>query len=121
MTKIIPFKKPENPNAKGSAPAISWREDPDVLDVIKLVEATGAEIPRVFRIKMFLNSLTGYVPSRTIAIARQTLKEFSLEELNGIAEKSNEIQWRARPGYFTALVDEIVHRQFRPADTNLGT
>jgi len=62
------------------------------------------------RITLHLKSLRGRPSKESIAIARNSLKGFSKEELKDIARASVPTQWTARPGYFQALVDEFTAR-----------
>ncbi len=108
MSNVIPFGKPR----KLSTPAP--RPSNDEITLGLLAEMSGRTTQEItvnlcpsFRIEEFLDSRRGHVSNDSIAMAQELLRDSSYEELIAIAEKSNQSEWVARPGYFRVLIDKI--------------
>ncbi len=103
MGKVIPFGKPTK-----LQPCVELQKA--ITDLIPGLEKVGIEIDPVLKIQAYLSTLRGVISKSAIATGRQNLRLMSTEDLKAIARNSNERQWKTRPGYFRALVDEIRSR-----------
>lgn len=118
MGEVIPFGKPKKPKSPrpggqdGKARYSGLQQTmADLIPGLKEeFSAMGVEISPTLEIEASLSGLRGVVSNDSIATARRNLRQMSIEDLREIARNSNEIQWKARPGYFRALVDEINSR-----------
>ncbi len=110
MAKIIPFGRPESAPTRTSIAIAKLQGAVDASRLEQEFQIRGLGIDVTFRIRLHLDLLCGHVSLNSVCISRNILKNMSTADLVSIAERSNEIQWNARPGYFRALVDEIKSR-----------
>ena len=71
----------------------------------------GIEVDIFFKMEFHLTALRGRVSNNSIATARSSLKGFTREQLQNIAERSTNAEWTAKPGYFLALIQEFRSRR----------
>jgi len=64
----------------------------------------------VMRIRLHLQSLRGNITRETIALHTDTLTTLTLEEIQELIGSSTELQWSAKPAFYTAVVDEVSKR-----------
>lgn len=107
MGKVIPFRKPTKPEPRVGPQEAITNLTPSLG---KEFSEIGIEIDPVLKIQSYLSKLRGVVSKNAIAVGRQSLRLMSTEDMKVIARNSNEQQWKTRPGYFRALVDEIRSR-----------
>lgn len=105
MGKLVPFKKPAGPQ----------RESPDTSDAsrdfnIAFVDESGKttgfatlELDPAVKIQLFLNGLKGDISKQAAVDARNSLRGFTLEQLEEIARDSTEADWATKPAYFQEL------------------
>lgn len=104
VARIIPFRVPgKKPTKKDDHIPIGPLEN--------IISNFGLDVSAVIKIDAYLRSLRGYVSSNSIATAQALFVGQSLDDLEKIAENSNQNLWSNSPGYFRALVDEIVRRR----------
>lgn len=64
-------------------------------------------------IEAFLNSLQGSYNAANIAQRRQGLKAFGDDEIKDMILTSTEINWKMKPSYYYALMDEAKERKLK--------
>ena len=69
------------------------------------------EVTVLLPITRHLNALVGHVSQESVQIRRDGLKDFTLLELEEIAQESTADKWTSRPAYYQALIDEIRARK----------
>lgn len=116
--EIVPFKKKEQGPSPKPKEQLSDPENFSFEIILHtLIRSTSSESNgeesvqmTLLRMNSFLSSLRGRISNNALALRREGLREFTLEELHEIAQKSNQAQWQQHPTYFRALIAEIRSR-----------
>ena len=67
---------------------------------------------KLLRIRMHINGLKGRVNQENIALQREMFQKLhSTEDLKRIIDESGELDWKARPSYYLAAIDEYASRR----------
>ena len=120
MAKVVPFRKPVK--SKNSSDSVR-RSSPEqraqlggflsrVIDTVQISGLTVDEDSRIallcMKIQLFISSLNGVVSPANIAERRNYVREtYTREEMLGFVHRSTEVDWKVRPAYYIALVQEI--------------